>query len=138
MKCKRCGAELIEGAKYCYSCGDPIKNEVEQEELISETPKEKAVVKLPSITLIGLVLSAIAFVASLVLMSMTLARNAIVVGHDTLMFIPAFTGLAIGLYTLKQALAQKDKMKKIFSIVILSLAGFAIFYGFLTYCILLG
>lgn len=35
MFCKRCGAELVEGAVYCANCGEPVEKE-EEEKVVSE------------------------------------------------------------------------------------------------------
>ena len=140
MKCNHCGAENNEGAKFCSNCGTPIQ--IEKEATASETVKSEQAQTasetkkgFSSAALIGLTLSAIAFIAGLVLYSIMIKREFLIYGPDTIVFIPAFAGLAFGIHAL---LHGKDFKNKIVSIASISMAGFAIFYGFLTYAICLG
>ena len=38
MKCRKCGAEISEGAKFCENCGAPIEAEVNETPVTSEAP----------------------------------------------------------------------------------------------------
>ena len=38
MKCRKCGAEISESAKFCENCGAPIEAEVNETPVTSEAP----------------------------------------------------------------------------------------------------
>ena len=149
MKCSHCGAENNDGANFCSNCGKPIQLENEtdtpatvsdesanvQEQPVSASPIIEIFKNLSATTLIGLIFSSIAFFTGLVLYSLILAKKWLIFGPDTLVFIPAFAGLALSLKALRH---DKDVKGKLVNIISVSLPGFAIFYGFLTYCICLG
>ena len=46
MKCRKCGAELWENAKFCENCGAPVEEErPEPEEMMDEPEKENPLKK---------------------------------------------------------------------------------------------
>ena len=134
MECKHCGTALSEEAKFCPNCGKPVQHE--QQTPVTETQTNQTKSGLSPTMMTGLLLSAIAFLTGLILFSILLSKKGLLLGHDTLVFLPAFAGLAFDTFALSNALAKKNSFEKLLSIVALSLAGFAVFYGFLTYCIL--
>lgn len=150
MKCSHCGAENNEDAIFCSNCGKPIQLENEtnipntvsdesakpiQEQPVSKSLNLEIFKNLNATALIGLIFSSIAFFAGLVLYSLMLSKKWLIFGPDTLAIIPAFAGLALNL---KVLLHDKDVKSKLVNIISIALAGFTIFYGFLTYCIYLG
>ena len=127
MVCKHCGADLPEGTQFCPVCGRPVETET----AIGENKPFKLTENFALLT--ACVLSAIAFVMGVIFFSMILARGGVITGYTTFIELPAFGGLVFGIYAFCRAKSDKEKL---FSKIALLLAGFSIFYGFITYCVL--
>lgn len=150
MKCNHCGKDINEDARFCCYCGTPLQTlqdevtaTVDGEDTNPQSTAESSQSKTNEtkkcskpITLIGIVFSTIAFLSGLVIFSIMLAKKLVAVGADTLIFISAFVGLACGIVNLCKGFS--DKKQKILSLGAIALSGFTVFYGFLTYCVLLG
>lgn len=128
MKCKDCGAEIPDGAKFCPVCGKPADGEKECEAAPARSGKAELIS--------GCILSGMAFVFGFVLLVIGLVRKTNV-GHDMLAFFPAIIGIVLDSFALVRADENKNAAAKTASIVALGLACFTVFFGFIAYCVLL-
>lgn len=153
MKCSNCDKELSEESKFCSYCGTPVQIAQEGQSLnstdgekaksqskpeLSQTQRDKTTGGFLPVTLIGIVFSSIAFLTGIVLYSIILSRKVMAIGHDTLVLVPAFVGLAFGIFALRNGIVNRKNSEKLFGCIAILLSGFAVFYGFVAYCVLLG
>ena len=134
MYCYHCGKEIADEALMCPNCGAPTKNTnavTKQEEV---TPVVSSVVNIKSLSVVGLILSVVAFVTGIVFGAFFFTY----VYSQVLLYIlsgstilPALAGLSIGVYIsmLKENNNYTSKACAVCSIVFSSIVLAFLFIG---------
>lgn len=128
MYCKHCGKEISDEAIACPGCGHPTKcNHARKERPSMQDPR----LSNPA-AIAGLVLSAIAFVAGIVLLSISLAKSyGSILYYNILVVLPAVLGLALDIFGFSRARIFGTFLQKALAIVGMVLAGIALLYFFI-------
>ena len=135
MYCKHCGKEISDDAIACPGCGHPTKVDqlVPKEKVFSARDPRRS---NPSV-IAGFVLSAIAFVAGIILLSISLVGNVeSMVIYGMLIVLPAVIGLILDIYGLSRAYIFGTNIQKGLAIAGIALAGIVLFYFFVVCCII--
>lgn len=142
MYCYNCGKEIANEALMCPNCGAPTKNtnEVKQGET---APVVGSGVNTKALSVVGLILSVIAFVTGIIFEALFLTyHNAY--GHSVILLyvlsassiLPALTGLSIGTYILVSK--EKNQTARACAICSVVFASIVLFFLFLGCCLVAG
>lgn len=135
MYCKHCGKEISDEAIACPGCGHPTKAEhsARKEKILSARDPR---LSNPSV-IAGFVLSAIAFVAGVILLSLSIAGNyESILYYSVLILLPAVIGLTLDIYGLSRAHIFGTQAQKGLAIAGIVLAGIVLLYFFVVCCII--
>lgn len=133
MFCKHCGKSISDEAIACPNCGHPtqIERPVRKGkiEIEGETPSNPTAIS-------GFVLSTIAFVAGVILLSISLVGNfQSAIYYNSLIILPAIGGLALDIFGLSKARKYGNATQKGLAIAGIVLAAVVLFYFFVLCCI---
>ena len=135
MYCKHCGKEISDEAIACPGCGHPTKVDRHGRNEKVLTKKDP---RLSNPSLIaGFVLSAIAFVAGVILLSLSIVGNyESILYYSVLILLPAVIGLALDIFGLSRANIFGTNAQKGLAIAGIVLAGIVLLYFFVVCCII--
>ena len=134
MYCHHCGKELSDEAFMCPDCGTPTGNNT-QKKFVEKDSEGGSKSRFTAIACF--VLSAIAFLAGIVELSISLAAEAYSVGL-LVVVIGGLGGVAFGIHALCAGSAKENSTMRLITIIGLALAGFILFYDFIATCVALG
>ena len=132
MYCKHCGKEISDEAIACPGCGHPTK--VDRSARKEKVPSARDPRLSNPSMIAGFVLSAIAFVAGVILLSLSLVGNyESILYYSALILLPAIIGLTLDIYGLSRARIFGTDVQKGLAIIGIVLAGIVLFYFFVIF-----